>query len=313
MAENAQPIVIKRVKKVSGGGHHGGSWKVAYADFVTAMMAFFLLLWLLNVSNEEVLQGISSYFKNPQIVPAAGGASTSVIKLGKHVDVSKGDGERARQSDMDNYQDAMDQSLEKLQIMSLKQEIEYAVDTVPELNQFKDQLLIDMTEDGLRIQIVDKDKRPMFDSGSSRLKYYARGILKKLAPILNAVPNQLSISGHTDAVSFFDEETGYTNWELSTDRAHSARRQLEASGYARNKIARVAGMGDTVPYDRENPRADINRRISLLVMNKKAAGDVRSGDSAEAAIPGGPIGLPEKIKNAIQEGGRNQSGIIIRE
>ncbi len=317
MAENAQPIIIKKVKKGGGHGHHGGSWKVAYADFVTAMMAFFLLLWLLNVSNEEVLHGIAEYFQNPNIVHAAGGASTSVIKLGSHFEQAKGEGEEGPQNltdkpDADLTEEFLEMEMRQLQ--DLRDELEYEIENSPALKPFKDQLALDITEEGLRIQIVDKDKRPMFDSGSSVLKHYTRKIIKQLTPILNKVPNRVSLSGHTDARRYYANEENTTNWELSADRANASRREMVRAGMPENKITRVVGMASQVPFNEADPYDSSNRRISIIVLNKKSERSIlRAGQSSEGgARTPPPVLTPEELSNAIRDGAVRKQGSVVR-
>ena len=214
MAENAQPIIVKKVKKVSHGGHHGGSWKVAYADFVTAMMAFFLLLWLLSSTNQETLTGIADYFSSPSAIDAAGGASTSMIELGSNIDRSKGDGEKQRESDSFEYYSEAFERMEMETLEALKEDIEKVIEQTPSIKEFKDQILIDITEEGLHIQIIDKNNRPMFDVGSSALKTYAKKILREISPILNEIPNKLSISVayHVSANGFVSIRESLLYW-----------------------------------------------------------------------------------------------------
>ena len=316
MAENVQPIIIKKIKKVSG-GHHGGSWKVAYADFVTAMMAFFLLLWLLNVSDPVTLRGISEYFQSPSMVQAAGGASTSIIDLGSNVETAKGEGENLRESDeweteVPQYsQEFLEQ--ERRQLEDLKAELEQVIEETPNLAQFKDQILLDVTEEGLRIQIVDKDRRPMFDLGAATLKPYARRILRALAPVLNEVPNSISLSGHTDARRFVGQR-GYSNWELSAERANASRRELVAAGYPPEKITRVVGLASRVPFDESDPNNPMNRRISIIVLNKKAEDSILRTAGAGMKLRRKediPSILPEALREAIRNGG-NRTGLIQR-
>lgn len=280
MAENAQPIVIKKVKKGGHGGHHGGSWKVAYADFVTAMMAFFLLLWLLSSTNQETLTGIADYFTNPSAINAAGGASTSMIKLGDNIDVSRGDGSKNRESEsFENYSAAFE-AMELRKMEDLQDELEYEIERSPTLKEFKDQMLIDITEEGLHIQIIDKQNRPMFDLGSAVLKSYAKQILREIAPILNTIPNKLSISGHTDARRYMRSD-GYSNWELSTDRANAARRELLHAGTPPEKIARVVGLASKVLLFKDQPLDPRNRRISILVLKKRIEDGIFRGQGVE--------------------------------
>ena len=315
MAENGQPIIVKKVKKSGGHGHHGGSWKVAYADFVTAMMAFFLLLWLLSASNTSTLEGIASYFKNPSMVHAAGGASTSVIKIGKHVDAAKGDGDRNRESDeMNNEspQSAEFQRMELIQLEDLKAELEREIDNSASLQLFKEQLLLDITEDGLRIQIVDKDNRPMFDLGSADMKWYAKKILRQFAPILKKVNNGIQISGHTDAKQYISAE-GYTNWELSSDRANAARRELVAGSYPMDKISQVMGLASNMPFDPENPDNPINRRISIVVLKKSAEEELLKNEDFHDAPQAPSFITPIQFEDAIRSGTIRRSGTIVRE
>ncbi len=328
MAENVQPIIIKKVKKGGHGGAHGGSWKVAYADFVTAMMAFFLLLWLLSTSSEEVLAGIESYFQSPSAINAAGGASTSMIKLGDNIDSSRGDGDKNRESDsFENYSEEYErQEMRKLE--DLKDELEYMIENTPSVKKFKDQLLIDITDEGLHIQIIDKDNRPMFDRGSAVLKPYAKRILREISPILNEMPNRLSITGHTDASRFMRSD-GYSNWELSAERANAARREMVKSGTPPEKIARVVGLASRYLLNKDKPLDPSNRRISILVLKKRKEDDISRGQGLVPEKP--PVSVQgkkhpdpvskikrmdvqsnEQLKNAIRGGTIRRSGEIVR-
>lgn len=261
--ENKQPIIIKRIKKVSG-GHHGGAWKIAYADFVTAMMAFFLLMWLLGTTDSVQRAAIADYFQNPSMIKGPGGASTSMIQFGGDMDMPRGQGEPLRQPadvepvDFEEDRDKLDELMQQL----LEQ-----IENTPSLSEFKDQLLLDISSEGLRIQIVDRRNRPMFDLGSAELRYYTRDILRELAKTLVTVPNHISISGHTDGTPFTGVRPNYTNWELSSDRANAARRELYAAGVPATKFGRVVGLADSVHFDRDDPLAPVNRRISIIVLN----------------------------------------------
>jgi chemotaxis protein MotB len=285
MSDN-QTIVIKKVKK-GGHGAHGGAWKLAYADFVTAMMAFFLLMWLLGSTTKEQRKGIAEYFKDPWKPSVAGGASTgdreSVIKGGGE-DVTKSEGQE-KMTDEANKEVIADESTKDTQEMldqdrknleSLKEKIEELIKTNPLLQQFESQLKIDITREGLRIQIIDQDKRPMFDAGSARMEPYAAQILDQLAPVINELPNRLSVSGHTDAKPL-GGSLGYTNWELSTDRANAARKELIRGGLKEDKMMRVVGLAASVPMVQSNPFDPINRRISIVILNKKTEEDLLSG------------------------------------
>ena len=282
-----QPIIIVK-KKINAGGHHGGAWKVAYADFVTAMMAFFMVMWLSATLPQEQLGGMAEYFKNPSVleglsvatVPGsmgpggAGDAPVQVFDAMKPPDGDPGDGETEDPAEggaapmTDEEIEAQAKEIEKARLEDLKKQLEEAIDQSASLEPFKEQLLLDITPEGLRIQIVDQQNRPMFDSGSFRLQSYTINILNELAPYLQGVPNRLSITGHTDTTPFGGGDSGYTNWELSADRANAARRALVSGGVSMEKMARVVGVSDSVLFDKENPTNPINRRISIIVMNK---------------------------------------------
>lgn len=281
MADDSQrPIVIKRIKKVSGGAH-GGAWKIAYADFVTAMMAFFLLMWLLGGSSKAKLEGIALYFKTPLKVALAGGTgsgdSSSVIKGGgtditRSVgQVKKGEVEGKKAINLDASRAKKELEKEEAQrLKEIKDKLEKAVANNPKMQQFKKQLKIDITNEGLRIQIVDDKNRPMFDSGGAVMKSYTRDILREIGKTLNELPNRISLSGHTDAVAYAGGDAGYSNWELSADRANASRRELVAGGLEDGKMLRVIGLGSAIPFDINDPNSPVNRRISIIVMNKKA-------------------------------------------
>ena len=304
--KDEQPIIIVK-KKINAGGHHGGAWKVAYADFVTAMMAFFMVMWLSATMPQEQLGGMAEYFKNPSIlegvsvatVPGsmgpggAGDAPVQVFDAIKPPDGDPGDGKTEDPSEggaapmTDEEIEAEAREIEKARLEDLKEQLEDAIDQSASLSAFKEQLLLDITPEGLRIQIVDQQNRPMFDSGSFRLQSYTISILNELAPYLQGVPNRLSITGHTDVTPFAGGDSGYTNWELSADRANAARRALVTGGVSMAKMARVVGVSDSVLFDKENPTSPINRRISIIVMNKATedAALGRNDAPAEEASP----------------------------
>ncbi|HFE38029.1 MAG TPA: motility protein MotB [Gammaproteobacteria bacterium] len=325
MAEAQPIIVIKKIKKGGHEGHHGGSWKVAYADFVTAMMAFFLLLWLLSASNDQTLSGIADYFQNPSAIEASGGRSTSMIDLGSNIDVSKGDDNRNRESDsFENYSEKFEQmEMEKLE--DLKTELEYLIDNNPDLNKFKDQILIDITRDGLQIQIIDKANRPMFDLASAVLKPYAKRILTEMAPVLSELPNNISISGHTDSRPYIRKD-GYSNWELSSDRANAARRHLVASNMPPEKIVRVVGLASKVPLYKDKASDPANRRISIMVLKKRAEDKIyREMGAMQETLPTPVmeklsrigeepknIATEQEVQNKIRSGTVRRSGVIVR-
>jgi chemotaxis protein MotB len=274
--DTQRPIVIKRIKK-AGGGAHGGAWKIAYADFVTAMMAFFLLMWLLGSSTKAQLQGISEYFKTPLKVAMMGGEgsgdATSIIKGGGE-DLTRKTGQVKRGETVPEtpspLSKAQQERVDAARLKDLKAKLDKAIESNPKMRQFKKQLKIDITQEGLRIQIVDDQNRPMFDSGGAVMKPYTRDILREIGKTLNEVPNRISLSGHTDAVPYSGGEAGYSNWELSADRSNASRRELVAGGLEDGKVLRVVGLGSAIPFDKENPNSPVNRRISIIVMNKKA-------------------------------------------
>jgi len=278
MAEdNTQPIIVKKIKK-GGHGHHGGAWKIAYADFVTAMMAFFLLMWLLGSTTKEQKQAISDYFNNPSPISGPGGASTSMIKVGGGKDITYSEGDTKRGSnEKDVAKEVNPQKSEvgeitkddKQRLLELKQELEKEIEASEALKPFKDQLLLEITKEGLRVQIVDKENRPMFSSGSAVMQPYAIGILKEIGKVINHVPNKISLSGHTDATPYSKFNNMYTNWELSADRSNASRRALISGGMDEDKVARVVGLSSAVLFDKENPYNPINRRISIIVLNKE--------------------------------------------
>ena len=281
MAEKKlQPIIIKRVKK---GGHavHGGAWKIAYADFVTAMMAFFLLMWLLGSTAKGELQGIAAYFASPLKVAMTGGDgagnSSSVIPGGGndlskvHGQVRRSDVEEAKQRRMSiDAARAERAKQDQERIKALEAKIDALITENPRLNEYKSQIRIDITPDGLQIQIIDDQNRPMFDSGSALVKPYMRDILREIGAALGGVENRISLAGHTDAVPYGNSEKGYSNWELSADRANASRRELVSAGMPDAKLGRVVGLAASDLLDPKNPRSPSNRRITITVLTREA-------------------------------------------
>lgn len=269
-----RPIVIKRIKKVAG-GHHGGAWKIAYADFVTAMMAFFLLMWLLGSSTKAQLEGVSEYFKTPLKVALTGGSSIGESKViikggGPDFTQSKGQVKKSTDNVKEKEKEIIRERAELSKLQKLKKKIEEAIEANPSLKKFQDQLLLDITTDGLRIQIVDEKNRPMFASGKAQLQPYTKIILHEIGKTLNDVTNKISLSGHTDATPYPSGDKGYSNWELSADRANASRRELIAGGMDVNKMLRVVGLSSAVLFDKNDSYNPVNRRISIIVMNEKA-------------------------------------------
>lgn len=277
-----QPIIIKR-KKVVAAAHHGGSWKVAFADFAIAMMAFFLVLWLITTASPEQIKAVEGYFRDP--VGFTQGGSPNPVDLEGSASVINEASVDIESSDMKISEDVVDtlsETLEQQRMEELFQELKQRIRENETLQEFKDQLLIDITDEGLRIQIVDRSGRPMFDSGRAELIYYSQDILFELAKTLGSVNNKISITGHTDATPYVGRP-GYTNWELSADRANTARRALVAGGVRIEQIARVVGLSDSVLFNKDEPRAPVNRRISIIVLNKKTESSIQDHASAKSA------------------------------
>jgi chemotaxis protein MotB len=291
MADNKPaPIVIKKIKKVTGGGH-GAAWKIAYADFVTAMMAFFLLMWLLGSTTKAQLQGIAQYFQNPEKVSLSGGSgagdATSVIH-GGGTDLTRTVGQ-VRNGATPGKKVAPNattvvraaEELDRRNLEALKKALEQQIQANPQLNAFRSQLLIDITRNGLRIQVVDSDKRPMFALGGSQLESYAQTIFHDIAPTLNQLPNKITITGHTDALNYQNGGKGYSNYNLSSDRANAVRQTLVQSGLDEAKVLRVVGMGSAAPYDPQNPSSALNRRVAIVVLTNEAAARILADQGAE--------------------------------
>ncbi|HWS02065.1 MAG TPA: flagellar motor protein MotB [Gammaproteobacteria bacterium] len=325
MSNDAQPIIVKRIKKHGHAGHHGGAWKVAYADFVTAMMAFFLMMWLVGSTTKEQKAALSEYFtapsevegssphptSHPTSIQGPGGASTSMIQMGGALNLESeraqpiksepGDAKTFKEKEADKDKDKdkdgkggsidamtaeqVARNAEQKRLEALRDELTIAIGATQALAPYKDQLLIDLTPEGLRIQIIDEENRPMFDRGSKRLQSYSTDILGEIGKIINAVPNKISISGHTDAAPYTGTPD-YTNWELSADRANAARRALIAGGMDEKKIARIVGLASSVPFTKADPYAPSNRRISIIVMNRDLEVSISNEQSQSTPVPG---------------------------
>ncbi len=317
------PVIIKRVKKIHGGGHHGGNWKVAYADFTTAMMAFFLMLWLLNAVTEEQMQGIAHYFSptalsntksgaggvlggtsmlSPgpmQTVMSAPGATVSLLPLDpkEQPDIdglpaekppsaeapaaetpTDGASDEAADEAADGAADeaaleadleAVRQRLEQQEFERAEAALRAAVAATPELREFSRNLLIDMTAQGMRIQIADAEQRSMFALGSSDMFPHTQVLLEKIVQAISGLPNDVAVVGHTDATPY-RTDNGYTNWELSTDRANASRRALVAAGLPASRIVRIVGRADHDPLIKNDAFAAQNRRISILLLRESS-------------------------------------------
>ncbi|MDR6180163.1 MULTISPECIES: flagellar motor protein MotB [unclassified Pseudomonas] len=358
--DNNQPIIVKRIKK-SAAGHHGGAWKIAFADFATAMMAFFLVLWLMSSATPEQKKAIAGYFQDP--IGFTESASPYVIDLGGtptpapdrtlnpeiqaqpdstqnkvNPDVQEradpNDSNRvapdptqapdqsdkrqpndAAQQQKDASQAKMDPSqaekiaeqVDKERLELLLQELQNKIEQNPELQKFKDQILLEITQDGLRIQIVDAENRPMFDSGSPRLKSYFEDILLAMADTIRQVPNKISISGHTDAARYAGKGD-FSNWELSAGRANAARRALIAGGYPEEQVARIVGYASSAPFDREHPLNPVNRRIDIIVLTKKAQQAIEGRAGGNQAPKPAAGATPAASRSGVSSGGVSATG-----
>ena len=280
MAEQ-QPIIIKKIVK-KGHAHHGGAWKLAYADFVTAMMAFFLLMWLLGATNEKTRKGIAEYFQDPY--------KASMMDKGVLPTLDE-----IKPTEMDPQEEKIQAMRDLKQLEDLKERIQEMINENKELSEFKEQIKLEITQEGLRIQIIDNKNMPMFKLASSETEPEIRVILRALAPDINKLPNRITINGHTDGRPFPPNRKGYSNWELSSDRANAARHELNAGGLEEGKVLRITGLSDSVAYNPDDFMDPMNRRISIIVMNKKTEKAVldSAGNNLKDA---GNIAEPEAFK-----------------
>ena len=291
--ENNQPIIVKRVKRYAG-GHHGGAWKIAFADFATAMMAFFLVLWLMSSATPKQKLAIAGYFKDPigfsesgtPFVIDLGGSPALAPDKTLNPEIKSEPQPDKIKVDTDQVETLAEQ-VEQERLEMLLQELQTKVDENPQLKKFKDQIQFEITQDGLRIQIMDAENRPMFDLGSARLKPYFEDILLAMADTIKAVPNKISISGHTDATPYAGVGE-FGNWELSANRANAARRALVAGGYPEPQVARVVGYASSSLYDKEHPQSPINRRIDIIVLTKKAQQRMEGDQPPSETTPATP-------------------------
>ncbi len=282
-----KPVVIKKVKKVIGGGHHGGAWKVAYADFVTAMMAFFLLMWLINTTSPEQKRGIADYFAPASVSRSSQGsdgllggtafqedgarASGSNRKIDEESaeasQRAKGGGEGAKTKEP--TEDALAQAManrENAQFASAEASLRQALQDLPDYAELSRNLIIEQTPEGLNIQLVDQEGRAMFSGSSAEPLPRTQHLLETVAKVVEQLPNRISVSGHTDTTA--PGRPGYSNWDLSADRANAARRILEKSGVEGDRIYQVAGKGDREPLYPDDPDLPANRRISIVLLRE---------------------------------------------
>ncbi len=322
MADDQRPIIIiKRIKKIASNPHHGGAWKVAYADFVTAMMAFFLLLWLLSAVTEEQKVGIANFFRPTLSIDST--ATTLTILEGQPQVVKEiVDGESskdppepdtvpsenatsspnpepadaggAKPVDIKEAEAAIAKREER-RFAEVKKQIEKAIEDAPDLRDLKKNLLIEQTEEGLRIQLLDREKISMFPSGSAVVNEHSRQLLQKVAQAIAGLPNKLSISGHTDATPYAGAGQ-YSNWELSTDRANASRRVLAEAGIDTGRVETVNGKAETDPLVKSDPFAPQNRRISIVLLREKPSATPPSNTTSQApAAPSEPVGPPAEL------------------
>lgn len=302
MKNQSHPIVVvrRRKHKSHGGGAHG-SWKIAYADFMTAMMAFFLVMWLISISSPKELIQIAEYFRTPLATAVAGGPrisnSDSPIPGGGD-DYTQQQGEVKKEPNIDELKKRMEQN----RLKKIRGELDQLIESDPKLKALRQYLKIDLVQEGLRIQIIDSQNRPMFKTGSADVEPYMRDILRAIAPILNEVPNKISLSGHTDDYPYATGDRGYSNWELSADRANASRRELVAGGLDDGKVLRVIGMANTMKLQAHDGDDAINRRISLLVLNTQAEQAILHENAASQNEPLSVLQQPGALPPAASPG-----------
>jgi chemotaxis protein MotB len=285
------PVVLVRKRKSHQASHHGGSWKIAYADFMTAMMAFFLVMWLLAIASPQELTQIAEYFRTPLKV-----ALTSGDKSSSESSPIPGGGDDPTQQDglVKRQIDTLEKRDEELRLNKLREKLDELIESDPRLKALRPHLLINMMDEGLRIQIIDSQNRPMFKTGSAQVESYMRDILRAIAPILNDLPNKISLSGHTDDIPYATGERGYSNWELSADRANASRRELIAGGLSEGKVLRVVGMAATMSLRQHGADDAINRRITVLVLNKQTQQGIEHENGESNAMD---VAQPVELKS----------------
>ncbi len=297
MKQHNHPIILVKRKKRKLHGSTHGSWKIAYADFMTAMMAFFLVMWLISISSPKELAQIADYFRTPLTAAITGGqhiADSSSPIPGGGDDVTQQQGEVKKQPDIDQLRKKMEQT----RLNKLRSDLYQLIESDPKLRALRPHLQIDLVEEGLRIQITDSQNRPMFKNGSAEVEPYMRDILRSIAPLLNNMPNKISLSGHTDDLPYAQGERGYSNWELSADRANASRRELVVGGLDEGKVLRVMGMAATMRLGASTTDDAINRRISLLVLNKAAEATILHENAQSQNEPLSVLSQPAPVTPA---------------
>jgi chemotaxis protein MotB len=289
-----QPVIIKKINKSGHAGHHGGAWKIAYADFVTAMMAFFLLLWLLNAVTQEQLEGISEYFSPTTVSMSSNGSGdilsgTTITEKAAVQNLATRDevtfdlpppkagtgGDEKYQASIaaleapTNYIDEQMKKNEENQFEKAKKELEETIAGIPQMKQLANSIMIDNTPEGLRIQLLDQDNLAIFPSGGSDMYLHSKKLLKVVSKVILRMPQKISISGHTDSVPFVSD-SGYSNWELSADRANAARGELQRLAVPETRISHIVGKAATDPIMKKDPKNARNRRISIVLLRGSA-------------------------------------------
>ena len=312
MSNSDAPRIVIRRKKGGHAAHHGGAWKIAYADFITAMMAFFLVMWLLSLIPKEGLGTIAEYFKRPLIEAVTGGTGMSEDKSlipGKPPSLLPTiNPAPSRPTPLEDNRESDERDTRRLE--DLRGELEELINTDPVLRQFRPQMILDMTSEGLRIQIVDQQNRPMFQTGSAVVQPYMRNILRELGPLFNKLPNSLTISGHTDATQYARGERAYSNWELSADRANAARQELIAGGMDESKVKRILGLSSTISLVQDDPYAAVNRRISLVVLNARTERRMDLESSTEELQVDAQGNVQSTVQQVIEEVPAHGSGSV---
>lgn len=297
MEKTEQTIVVKRVKKVAGGAH-GGSWKIAFADFALALMSFFLVLWLIESTTNLEKMAIAGYFSDPTNLGAVGDGGTpyvldlegrplNVTNQGMNLSLVRQDENPLVESppELENPEFVELARLRQIETLeNLRGQVEAEINLNQQFEWFKDSVSFEVSEDGLMVQIIDRESRPLFDSGDARLRPYALEILWSIGEIFGTVPNKISVFGHTDSAPFGTSDT-YSNWELSSDRANSARRALVDGGVRPDQLAQIIGMADSVPMDANDPLNPANRRIVIMVLNAVAESNLDA--QSEAGLSAG--------------------------